>query len=315
MLIVIGRNWKRSVLVLIVLLIVVDTSQIALLTAAKAVIATVSGRLVPVYSVFTPEHRVSLTFEGESGRDLTPEILRILEEHNVTATFFLSGEWIEKHRDSVNDIIKSNHELGNYTYSLPHPNSLLKAELKRELEKAHKQIEKVSGQTPRVFRPPYGEYSNKVIEASRELGYETVIWSIDSLDWRGTSSDDMKKRVAGKLHKGAIIRFHVTGRTTPEALPQIIKDIREQGYEIVPLSQLLLEGDYYIHPHTGEMRPIQMPSAGRGERRGFLDETQGQTGSKTLWPSYRNCDYKRYDASHGIRHSNLCIHSSSCLVS
>ncbi len=273
MLIVIGQNWKRPALILIVLLIIIDTSQIALFTAAKAVIATVSGRLVPVYSVFTPENKVSLTFEGESGKDLTLEILSVLERYNVNATFFLSGEWIEKHRDSVNKIIESNHELGNYTYSLPHSNSLLKAELKRELEKAHKHIEKVSGQTPEVFRPPYGEYSNKVIEASRELGYETVMWSIDSLDWRGTSSNDMEKRVLRKLHKGAIIRFHVTGRNTPEALPQIIEGIMEQGYKIVPLSQLLLEGDYYIHPHTGEMRPIQMPSQSRGERRDLLDET------------------------------------------
>jgi peptidoglycan/xylan/chitin deacetylase (PgdA/CDA1 family) len=134
-------------------------------------------------------------------------------------------------------------------------------------------VEKVSGQVPKVFRPPYGEYSNKVIEVSRELGYETVIWSIDSLDWRGTSQDDMEKRILRKLHNGAIIRFHVTGRNTPAALSQIIQNIKENGYEIVPLSQLLLEGDYYIHPHTGEMRPIQMPSSGQGKRRGLLDET------------------------------------------
>jgi len=71
----------------------------------------------------------------------------------------------------------------------------------------------------------------------------------------------------------------VTGRNTPEAVPQIIEAIKEQEYEIVPLSQLLLKGDYYIHPHTGEMRPIHMPSAGRGERRSLTDETQEQTGS------------------------------------
>lgn len=281
MLIVIGRNRAGLLLILFVLLIIVDTSQILLLTAAKAVVATVSGRLIPVYSVFTPERKVSLTFEGASGKDMTREILAILEEHSIIATFFLSGEWIERHKDSINGIIEGNHEFGNYTYSVPHSNSLLKAELKRELEKAHKYIEMVSGQAPEVFRPPYGEYSNKVIEASRELGYETVIWSIDSLDWRGTSPEEMKKRILGKLHNGAIIRFHVTGRNTPGVLRQIIEDIKEQGYEIVPLSQLLLEGDYYIHPHTGEMRPIQMPSTGPGERRGILDETQRQTGSQT----------------------------------
>ncbi len=279
MLIVIGRNRARLICILIALLIVIDMSQMLLLTAARAVIATVSGRLVPVYSVLTSESRVTLTFEEAPGKDMTLEILEVLGEHNVSATFFLSGEWIEQHRDSVNGIIQGGHELGNYTYSAIHPNSVPKAELKRELEKADKLIEKMTGSSPKAFRPPYGEYSNKVIEASRELDYETVIWSIDSLDWRGTSNDDMRKRVAGKLHKGAIIRFHVTGNNTWKALPTIITDIREKGFDIVPLSQLLLEGDYYIHPHTGEMRPIQIPSAGRGERRGLADETKGQTGS------------------------------------
>ena len=209
------------------------------------------------------------------------EILKVLEEHNVSATFFLSGEWLEKHEESVNCIVQGGHELGNYTYSVPHPNSLHKAELKRELEKADKLIAKITGKSPKVFRPPYGEYSNKVIEATRELDYETVIWSIDSLDWRGTSPDDMRKRVIGKLHKGTIMRFHVTENNTWGSLPMIIADIRKEGYEIVPLGQLLLEGNYYIHPHTGEMRPIEIPSAPRNEGRAFLDDTQEQIGSQT----------------------------------
>ena len=273
MLIVIGRNRSRLILILIILLIIIDTFQIAMFTAAKAVISTVSGRLVPVYSVLTQEPKVSITFESSAGRDLTREILKVLEDYGVMATFFLSGEWMERNKDSARLVDASGHELGNYTYSAPYPNSLLKADLKRELEKAHKYIEKATGKAPKVFRPPYGEYSNKVIEAAKELGYETVIWSIESLDWRGTSSDDMLKGISEKLHKGAIIRFHVTGPNTVEALPQIIEAIRDAGYEIVPLSQLLLEGDYYIHPHTGEMRPIHLPSSGRGERRGLVDET------------------------------------------
>lgn len=273
MLIVIGRNRRRLIVLLVLLLIVVDISQLVLLTTARAVIATVSGRLVPVYSVLTPERRVALTFEGVSGKDSTLEILEILEKENVSATFFLSGEWIEKHQGSVTCIIQGNHELGSHTYSAPHLNSLRKAEIKRELEKAHKCIERISNQAITVFRPPYGEYSNKVIEASRELGYETVIWSIDSSDWRGIPGDEIMARVLGKLHKGAIIRFHVTGNNTCRALPEIISRIKEQDYEVIPLSQLLLEGDYYIHPHTGEMRPIQIPSPGRSERRRIVDET------------------------------------------
>ncbi len=272
MLVIMGRNWHRLVLVAIVILALVHAAEIALLGAAKAVITTVSGRLVPVYFVATTENRVAFTFEGGFGRDRTAEILRVLKEHEVTATFFLSGKWVADHPLAARQIASDGHDLGNYTYSVPRPNSLLASELKRELETAHKVIEEVSGRAPKVFRPPYGEYSNKVIEAARDLGYETVVWSIDSLDWRGAPAADVKARVLGKAHKGAIIRFHVTGAHTVEALPLIIPELKKQGYAIVPLSALLLEGRYYIHPHTGEQRPIQPPGeGGRRERRSPSD--------------------------------------------
>ncbi|MBC7082513.1 MAG: polysaccharide deacetylase family protein [Firmicutes bacterium] len=272
MLVIIGRNWHRLVIAAVVLLALVHTAELALVGAARAVIATVSGRLVPVYFVATADNKVAFTFEGGFGRDRTTEILGVLKEHDVRAAFFLSGKWVTDHPLAARHIVSCGHDLGNYTYSVPHPNSLLASELKRELEKAHKTIEEVTGRAPKVFRPPYGEYSNKVIETARDLGYETVVWSIDSLDWRGAPAADMKARILGKIHKGAIVRFHVTGAHTVEALPLIIAELKKQGYAIVPLSSLLLEGRYYIHPHTGEQRPIEPPGdAGRHERRSPID--------------------------------------------
>ncbi|MGE5586484.1 MAG: polysaccharide deacetylase family protein [Bacillota bacterium] len=272
MLVVIGRNWYRLVIAAVVLVALMHAVEIALFGAARAVIATVSGRLVPVYFVATTEKKVAFTFEGAFGRDRTMDILGVLKEHEVRATFFLSGRWIHDHPLTARQIVSEGHDLGNYTYSVPHPNSLPAAELKRELEKAHKAIEEVTGRPPKVFRPPYGEYSNKVIEAARDLGYETVVWSIDSLDWRGAPAADMKARVLDKVHKGAIVRFHVTGAHTAEALPLIISELKKQGYAVVPLSSLLLDGRYYIHPHTGEQRPIEPPGdAGRREGRSPSD--------------------------------------------
>jgi len=268
MLVVIGRNWRRLVIAAILLLAIVHAAELALVGAARAVIATVSGRLVPVYFVASADKKVAFTFESGFGRDRTAEILAVLKEHEVKATFFVSGKWVSDHPVVARQIVSDGHDLGNYTYSVPHPNSLSPSELKRELEKAHKALEEVTGRAPKVFRPPYGEYSNKVIEAARDLGYETVIWSIDSLDWRGAPPADIKDRVLGKIHKGAIVRFHVTGTHTVEALPSVITELKKQGYAIVPLSSLLLEGRYYIHPHTGEQRPIEVPGeAGRHEGR------------------------------------------------
>ncbi|MGE5586962.1 MAG: polysaccharide deacetylase family protein [Clostridia bacterium] len=272
MLVIIGRNWRRLIVAAVILIALVHAAELALVGAARAVIATVSGRLVPVYFVATAENKVALTFEGGFGKDRTTDILGVLKEHGVKATFFLSGRWVADHPLTARQIISDGHDLGNYTYSVVHPNSLLASELKRELEKAHKTIEEATGRAPKVFRPPYGEYSNKVIETARDLGYETVVWSIDSLDWRGAPAADIKARAIGKIHKGAIVRFHVTGAHTVEALPTIIAELKKQGYAVVPLSSLLLEGRYYIHPHTGEQRPIEPPGeAGRQERRSPVD--------------------------------------------
>lgn len=273
MLVVIGRNWFRLVLAAILVVVVINAAELALFGAARVVISTVSGRLVPVYFVATSQNKVAFTFEDGPGRDETHEVLRVLKDHGVKATFFLSGKWVAQHPQAARAVAQDDHELGNYTYSAPHVNSLSAGEIRRELEKAHKVIVETCGETPRVFRPPYGEYSNKVIEAARELGYETVVWSIDSLDWRGAPAADIKARVLARIHKGSIIRFHVGGAHTVESLPGIISELKKQGYAVVPVSSLLIEGSYYIHPHTGEQRPIKPPQGREPQERRSPNDT------------------------------------------
>lgn len=273
MLVVIARNWHRFVLAAVLLLAIANLVELALVGAVRAVVSTVSGRLVPIYFVATGESKVAFTFEGGPGRDATLGVLRVLKDHDVKSTFFLSGKWIAQNAQAAQVVAQEDHELGNYTWSAPHVNSLSAGEIRRELEKAHKLISETCGQTPRVFRPPYGEYSNKVIEAARELGYETVVWSVDSLDWRGAPADDIKARVLAKVHKGSIIRFHVGGAHTVESLPSIISELKRQGYAVVPISSLLIGGSYYIHPHTGEQRPIRPSQDGKPRERRSSNDT------------------------------------------
>ncbi len=273
MLVVIGRNWRRLLVAALLAVAAVNAAELAIFGAARAVIATVSGRLVPIYFVATGQGKIAFTFEGGPGRDNAQQILRILRDHGVKATFFLSGAWIAERPADTRALAQEGHEVGNHTYSTPHVNSLSAAEIRQELEKAHKLIVETCGQSPSVFRPPYGEYSNKVIEAARELGYETVVWSLDSLDWRGAPADDIKARVLAKVHKGSIVRFHIGAAHTAEALPGIISELKKLGYSIVPLSDLLVERSYYIHPHTGEQRPIELPRSWRPQEGGAPNDT------------------------------------------
>jgi len=212
-------------------------------------------RLVPIYYVETPEKKVAFSFDACWGASYTPTLLEILQENNIKTTFFLTGFWVEKYPEMVKKIAEGGHEIGNHTYSHPHLNSLSEEEIKTELEKVGNMIFELTGQKPYLFRPPYGEYSNKVITTAQKCNYQTIQWSIDSLDWKELGKEPMVQRVTENLHPGAIILFHNNGTFTAEALPEIINFVKGEGYEIIPISELLYKDNYYIDSNSGAQKP------------------------------------------------------------
>jgi polysaccharide deacetylase family sporulation protein PdaB len=217
-------------------------------------VMTTPARLLPIYYVDTPEKKLAFSFDASWGAESTPKILSILQQNNIKTTFFLTGFWVEKHPELVKKIAAAGHELGNHTWTHPHLNTLDKQGIKLELERLHAALTGLTGVPPNLFRPPFGEYSNKVIEAANELNYLTIQWSIDSLDWKDISKQEVVRRVTSRLHPGAIILFHNNGRYTADALLEIISYAKEQGYSIVPISELLHRGDWYIDPADGAQR-------------------------------------------------------------
>ncbi len=208
-------------------------------------------RLVPIYYVEMKDKKVAFSFDASWGAERTESILEILKENEIKTTFFLTGFWVEDYPEYVKLIAQEGHEIGNHTLTHPHLNSLSGDEVRTELKRVEQMIEKVSGQKTALFRPPFGEYSNQVIEAAAGLGYKTIQWSIDSLDWQNLTKDEIVERVTSRAHSGAIILFHNNGLHTAEALPAIIEHYRGQGYEILPISQLIYDQDYTIDPNSG----------------------------------------------------------------
>jgi polysaccharide deacetylase family sporulation protein PdaB len=224
--------------------------------SASGVLEVMTGpaRLLPVYYVDTAEKKLAFSFDASWGAEFTPKILSILQQNNIKTTFFLTGFWVEKHPELVKKIAAAGHELGNHTWTHPHLNTLDKQGIKLELERLHAALTGLTGTEPKLFRPPFGEYSNKVIEAAGELGYLTIQWSIDSLDWKNLSREAIVRRVTGQLHPGAIILFHNNGLHTADALPEIISYATSRGYTIVPISELLHREDWYIDPVDGAQK-------------------------------------------------------------
>jgi len=214
-------------------------------------------REVPIYYVETPEKKVAFSFDASWGAEKTPRILEILDQHEIKTTFFVTSYWIEEYPEKVKEIVKKGHELGNHTSTHPHMSRLSENEIRQEVLEVEEEISELTGFKTALFRPPFGDYNNTVISTLEEMDYQVIQWSIDSLDWKNLSKEAIIERVTGRDHRGAIVLFHNDGLYTPDALPDIIEYYQENGYEIIPVSQLVYEEDYEIDPHTGAQRPTQ----------------------------------------------------------
>ena len=188
------------------------------------------------------------------GADNTQKILDVLGDYGVTATFFLVGNWAGQYPEQAKAIAASGCELMNHSNAHDHFNSLSADEIIADVTACNDKIEALTGVRPTLIRCPYGEYDDHVIAAIRSLGMEPIQWDVDSLDWKGISADEITRRVTGKVQSGSIVLFHNAGEHTPEALPDILDFLLAEGYDIVPVSKLLLRGEYTID-HTGRQCP------------------------------------------------------------
>jgi polysaccharide deacetylase family sporulation protein PdaB len=241
---------KIGIIVLSVLMILGLSVKIM----PKVITVSSTGRKkdLPIYCVDTPDNKVALSFDAAWGNQDTQNILNILAKYNVKVTFFMTGGWVEKYPDDVKKIAVAGHDLGNHSENHKQMSQLNKEQCTQEIMKAHNKVKKLTGIEMKLFRPPYGDYNNNLIETLRECSYYTIQWDVDSLDWKdyGVKSIINKTVNHKKLGKGSIILMHNGAKFTPQALESVITGLQEKGYAIVPISQLIYEGDYTID-HTG----------------------------------------------------------------
>ncbi len=218
--------------------------------------AAAAARKLPIYCVKRDNKTVSLTFDAAWGNEDTQQLIDILQKYNVRATFFLVGQWVDKYPESVKALSDAGMEIGNHSNEHPHMAKLSEKQIRDEITACNEKIFTVTGAFPTLFRCPYGEYDDEVIETVNGMNMSAIQWNVDSLDWKGISADEIVSRVTGSVVPGSIILFHNAAENTPEALPAIIEYLLSEGYEIVPVSELLLTGDYEID-HTGMMYPSE----------------------------------------------------------
>ena len=212
-----------------------------------SVSSTVNGRELPVYCVQTSEKKIAISFDAAWGNADTKQILKILKKHKVHATFFMTGGWVESYPDDVKAIYKAGHDLGNHSQN--HKNmSQLSDEEKNEIMDVHDKVKKLTGCEMFLFRPPYGDYDNEVITGAISCGYLPIQWSVDSLDWKNYGVDSIIDTVCGSkdLTGGAIILCHNGAKYTASALDKLLTALEEKGFQIVPVSEIVLRKDYHM---------------------------------------------------------------------
>ena len=185
--------------------------------------------------------RIAFTFDAGGPVEPAPLILDSLASHNLHVTFFLTGVWAQQNPDLVRRISNAGHEIGNHTVDHPDLTTLPDNAVCNELVQADQTISAITGHTTRpYFRPPYGARNDHVRQLAANLGYHTIYWTIDTLDWKTDATpDQIISRVMGNLSNGAIILMHAGSSAEAKTLDRLIPMIQQKGYEIVNLTQVL----------------------------------------------------------------------------
>ena len=204
------------------------------------------SKLLPIYSVNTKENKIALTINCAWNADDIDLILETLSQNQVKATFFMVGDWISKFPDAVKEIHKSGNEIANHSESHTHVNNLSYEENVEQIVECSDRIQIITGKPTTLYRGPYGEYNDTVVKAANDSNHIMIQWSIDTLDYNGITGEQMWQRIEPRLDKGSIILMHNGTENTALSLDMIIKNIKEKGYELVTVSDLIYKENYTI---------------------------------------------------------------------
>jgi len=204
-----------------------------------------------IYNVKTDQKKVALTFDISWGDQRTEPILDILEEKDVKkVTFFLSSPWAETHPEIVKRIVDLGFEIGSHGHKHVNYSNLTEPEIREQIQKADEILTKITGKKVKLLRTPNGDFDKRVLKIANDLGYTVIQWDTDSRDWMNPGVDQIINRVMKNVHPGDIILMHASDscKQTHQALPIIIDRLRQEGYELVTVSELIANINIETNP-------------------------------------------------------------------
>ena len=213
----------------------------------EAPVANATAEYLAEYNAFyaekTDKKVLYLTFDAGYENGYTGKILDVLKKHNVKATFFLVGNYIETSPDLVKRMVKEGHLVGNHTYTHPDMSAIsTKEQFEKELNQLEEKYEEVTGEKmKKYYRPPQGKYSESNLKMAEEMGYKTIFWSLAYVDWYESdqpTKEEAFDKLIPRLHPGAIVLLHSTSKTNSEILDELLTKWEEMGYEFKSTEEL-----------------------------------------------------------------------------
>ncbi|MDD4290717.1 MAG: polysaccharide deacetylase family protein [Clostridia bacterium] len=216
-----------------------------------------SARKIPIYSVDRQDKTVAITFDAAWGADKTQDIIKILKEYDIDATFFLVGFWVEKYPELTKEIHDEGFEIGTHSQTHPNLTEFSEAKISEELDKSVDIIQNTADCKVELFRPPFGAYNNTLIEICESKKLQAIQWDVDTLDWKGITPEQIALRVNQKVQNGSIILCHNNSKYIVEALPLIINTLQAKGFKFLCVGDLIYRDNFRID-HTGRQLSLNL---------------------------------------------------------
>ena len=247
---------KRILYVALCLAFAVAATFTAKKTGAYAVYYNASPRKLPIYSVEREDKKIAISFDCAWGADKTDGLLDTMKEYGVRCTFFMTQFWVEKYPEEVKKISEAGHDIGTHSATHSYMSKMSAEKIEEELSSSCAAIENITGKKVVLFRPPYGDYNDRLIKTCEKGGFYAIQWDVDSLDWKDITARDISKRIIERTKSGSIILCHNNALHTLEALPEIFANLIGRGYEFAGISDLIYTENFTVDAN-GRQRPSE----------------------------------------------------------
>ena len=237
---------KKLLRTAVIVLAVLVGAGIIIMAVMSSFKVAAADRKLPIYGVDRADNKIAVTFDCAWGNSNTDLLLGLLKDADVKATFYVTGEFCDKYPEDVKKMYDAGHEIGNHSNTHPHVEGININTLIEDTRECSRKIKMITGEEPKTYRAPYGEYDNNVISTIEGMGLKIIQWSVDSIDWQEPDPDTITKRIMEGTVSGSIILFHNDLENTAQALSEILMGLRQKGFSFAKVSDLIYYDSYHI---------------------------------------------------------------------